>query len=458
MVIKMREFQYDTIVIGFGKGGKTLAAKLAGAGEKVALIEKDDSMYGGTCINVGCIPSKSLIHSAARVQKEASFAQKQESFLLAVKEKRRLIEMLRQKNYDKLNQLDNVTIYHGQGRFVGPRRVEVAGMGETIVLQGEKVLINTGSVPFLPPIPGLDKTNKVYTSAELMDVETLPRRLVIIGGGYIGLEFASMFAAFGSQVTVVQDSGTFLPGEDRDVANAIQAMLQEQGVKLWLNAKTQRIENGANGPVLTVLVEGKERELAADAVLVATGRVPNTKDLNCEAAFIDLTPRGAVVVDEFLRSTAPGVWAMGDVTGGPQHTYISLDDSRIIWDQLTGKGSKNIKMRPHIPYSVFLKIPYSRVGMNETEALASGRSVRIARLPAGAIPKAQVLGAAEGLLKAVIDAETDEILGVMLLCEESYETINVVKVAMDLHGSASFIQNQIFTHPTMTEALNDLFA
>ena len=454
----MRELHYDAVVIGFGKGGKTLAGKLAESGRTVALAEMDAGMYGGTCINVGCIPSKSLIASASRVDPAASGAEKGAAFRAAVAEKRRLTAMLRQKNFDKLDQLANVDIYTGKARFAGPLRVEAALEGETVLLNAKQVFLNTGSTPRLPPIKGLGDTPGVYTSRELMDLDERPGRLVVLGGGYIGLEFASMFAAFGTAVTVLQDSGVFLPKEDEDVAAEIKKLLEAQGVDIRLNTGTRRVEPGPSGPVLTVEREGREERLEADAVLVATGRTPNTAGLNCPAAGVELTPRGAVKVDALLRTTAPNVWAMGDVAGGLQHTYVSLDDSRIVWAQLSGGGTRTAAERKNVPYSVFLRTPYSRVGMNEREARAAGRNVRVVRMPAAAVPKAQVLKASAGFLKAVLDADSGEILGAMLLCEESYETINVVKLAMDLGADYTVLRDQIFTHPTMTEALNDLFA
>lgn len=454
----MKRKQYDAVIIGFGKGGKTLAAKLAGAGKTVALAEMDKNMYGGTCINVGCIPSKSLIISASKSESNASEEKKAAHFHVAVEEKRRLTGMLRKKNFDKLNQLENETIYDGQARFTAPLQVEVTTAEDIFLLDAGQVFINTGSTSFIPPIEGIDETKGVYTSAGLMDLDVLPKKLLILGGGYIGLEFASMFAAFGSQVTILQDSAVFLPREDEDVAAQIQSHLKTQGVNILFNAKTEKFENGESGPVLTVNVEGKAERMEADAVLVATGRVPNTKELNCEAAGIELGARGAVKVDEFLRTTAPNVWALGDVNGGPQHTYVSLDDSRIVWSQLAGDGSYTTAKRKNVPYSVFLHTPYSRVGLNEREALAAGYQVTVAKLPAAAVPKAQVLKAPEGFLKAVIDKNTGKILGAMLLCEESFETINLIKLAMDLGADYTVLRDFIYTHPTMTEALNDLFA
>lgn len=450
----MNSMQYDVIIIGFGKAGKTLAGKFGKAGKSVALIERDPKMYGGTCINVGCIPSKSLIHSAAAADPKAAPQTRFDVYRAAIAEKRRLTAALRQKNYDKLANLPTVTIYDGEARFTGPRQVEVTTETSVLQLTGTQVFINTGSVSRIPPIAGVHDTEGVYTSAGLMDLETFPERLVIIGGGYIGLEFASMYSGFGSQVTVLQDGETFLPKEDRDIAQQIQTILEARGVEFQLGAQIERIETG---PDVVFTRQGVSQRLDADAVLVATGRVPNTADLNCAATGVELTPRGAIQVDAQLRTTAPGVWALGDVTGGLQHTYISLDDSRIVWAQLTGGKANTTEARRNVPYSVFLATPYSRVGMNEQEAAAAGRAVRIAKLPAAAIPKAQVLKQPAGLLKAVIDAETGKILGAMLLCEESYEMINVIKLAMDLDVEYTVLRDRIYTHPTMTEALNDLF-
>ena len=450
----MGNLKYDAVIIGFGKGGKTLAGKLAAIGKRVALVEKDPGMYGGTCINVGCIPSKSLIVSAAGAHAAKTDAEKEAYYRQSILEKRRLTEVLRKKNYSKLASLSNVTVYDGAARFTGPLQVEIKTADEILHIDAGQIFINTGSTPRIPPIAGIQTTRGVYTSAGLMDLDQFPKRLIIIGGGYIGLEFASMYSSFGSEVTVLQDGDSFLPREDEDVAAAIKQLLEEQGITFYLGAKIKKV---TDGPAVLFDWKGQERRLEGDAVLVATGRVPNTQELNCEAAGVRLTPRGAVQVDEFLRTTAENIWAMGDVTGGLQHTYISLDDSRIVWNQLAGGKAYTTAGRKNVPYSVFLSTPYSRVGMNEREAREAGFHIKIATLPAAAIPKAQVLKAPKGLLKAVIDSDTNKILGAMLLCEESYETINVVKLAMDSGADYTVLRDQIFTHPTMTEALNDLF-
>jgi pyruvate/2-oxoglutarate dehydrogenase complex dihydrolipoamide dehydrogenase (E3) component len=451
----MQNKKFDAIIIGFGKGGKTLAGKLASEGKSVALAEMDKNMYGGTCINVGCIPSKSLYTSAAAVSGKGTAVEQDATFKAAIEEKRRVTGFLRGKNYGKLAQNPHVTIYDGHARFTGSHQVEVTTEKETLSLEAPWIFINTGSTSFIPPIPGATETKGVYTSNGMMELDALPRHLVILGGGYIGLEFASMFANFGSKVDVLVDGTIFLPREDRDVAEAIKQRLEKQGVVFHMGAQTKSI---SEGPTLLVAMDGKEEEIKADVVLLATGRVPNTKGLGLENAGIETTPRGAVKVDELLRTTAPGVWAMGDVTGGLQHTYVSLDDFRIVSAQLHGKQEHTTLTRPNIPYSVFLSTPYARIGMNEDEAKKAGLEVKVSKIPTASIPKAQVLRATDGFLKAVIDAKSGKILGVMLLCPESYEMINIVKTAMDLGADYTVLRDQIYTHPTMSEALNDLFS
>lgn len=450
---------YDAVIIGFGKGGKTLAGSLAGMGKKVAMIEKSDKMYGGTCINVGCIPTKSLVNSAKAsvIQKPGSYDEKNRLYWEAVEEKRRLTGMLRKKNFDKLNDLDNVTVYNGLGSFVSANRVKIETAEETLEVEGDQIFINTGSVSVIPPIKGIEGNPYVYTSDSLMELDVLPKRLAIIGGGYIGLEYASMYTDFGAEVTVYQIEDKLIPREDRDIAEAIQKAFEDKGVRFEMNVQTEEIENAGAEAVVHYKKDGAALTAGADAVLIATGRKPNTESLNLEAAGIEKTERGAVKVDEKLRTSVPNIWAMGDVVGGLQFTYVSLDDFRIVKDQLAGSGKRASSDRT-VPYSVFIDPPFSRVGLNEEEAAAQGYNVKIAKLPAAAIPKAQVLRKPVGLLKAVIDADTNKILGAMLFCEESYEMINIVKLAMDAGLDYTVLRDQIFTHPTMSEALNDLFA
>ncbi len=449
----------DAVVIGFGKGGKTLAGALAAAGKEVVLVEQSEKMYGGTCINVACIPTKSLVRSALlSAEQGGTFAEKSARYTAAIERKNRLTEALRQKNYHKLADHPRVTVLLGRASFVDAHRVAVERDGQREELEAEQIFINTGARPFIPPVPGLRESRRVYLSETMLDCRTLPGRMVVIGGGYIGMEFASMYANFGAEVTVVQDGPAFLSREDVEIAAAVLQSLEDRGVRVILDAKVEQIADREQDTVVTVRTAAGTERLPADAVLVATGRRPNTEGLHPEAAGVELSVSGAVKTDERLRTSAPHIWAMGDVTGGMQFTYISLDDSRIVKSQLLGDGARTTENRGAIPYSVFLDPPFSRVGLTEREAREQGCRVRIAKLPVAAIPKAQVLRKPVGLLKAVIDADTDRILGAHLFCEESFEMINTVKVAMDAGLPYTYLRDGVFTHPTMTEAFNDLFA
>jgi len=447
---------YDAIVIGFGKGGKTLTGAMAKMGMNVAIIEKSEMMYGGTCINVGCIPSKSLVTSAAEsaLRPDAPFDEKAQIYAAAVAEKRRVTGFLRGKNYSKLADLPSVDVILGEAGFISPTAVSVKTADGVIELEADKLFINTGAEPIIKDIPGLAGNPKVYTSEALMDEDTLPARLTLIGAGYIGMEFASMYTNFGSAVTVLQDGDKFLPKEDEDIAAAIHDIMEKRGVKFITGAKVKELRGGD----VVYEKDGAEVVLPGDAVLLATGRRANTASLNCAAAGVELTPRGAVQVDEHLKTTAPNIWAMGDVAGGLQFTYVSLDDYRIVLSQLNGHGERTSKNRGNVPYSVFMDTPLSRVGITERDAAEKGLPYRVLKMPAAAVPKAQVLRKTDGMLKAVVNTETGRILGVSLLCVESYEMINTVKLAMDMDAPYTVLRDQIFTHPTMSEALNDLFS
>ena len=449
----------DAVIIGFGKGGKTMAGALGAAGKKVALIEKSDRMYGGTCINVGCIPTKSLVYRAGlAAAKGGSFEEKAAAYKAAMEQKEDLTARLRGKNYQKLDSNPNITVIDGTASFQSPHVVEVEKDGRTFQVEGEQIFINTGSSAFIPPIEGLKGNPYVYTSEGLLNLTELPSRLVIIGGGYIGVEFSSIYASFGSKVTILQDGDIFLPREDEEIAGAVRESLESRGIRVMTGVKVKALEQ-AGGKALVAVDNGKEvQKLEAEAVLVATGRRPNTAGLNLEAAGVEIGPRGGIVTDDSLTTTAPHIYAMGDVRGGLQFTYISLDDFRIVKSKVLGDGSYTLKERGAVPYSVFLIPPFSRVGLSEKEAVEKGYKVKVARLAAAAIPKAQVLEQPAGLLKAVIDEETGLILGAHLFCQESYEMINMVKLAMDAKVPYQVLRDTIYTHPTMSEAFNDLFA
>lgn len=451
--------KYDAVIIGFGKGGKTLAGFLAGKGQNVALVEKSDKMYGGTCINVGCIPSKKLVNSTKVLKDKglSSIEDKEKFYAESIENKNTLIGALRGKNYEMLASKENITVYDGTGSFVSKNVVNVEKNGENIQIEGEKIFINTGSTTIIPNIKGVKESNYVYTSTSLMELKELPKKLTIIGAGYIGLEFASMYSEFGSEVTVIDMSDRLMPREDEEIAERVKAILEAKGIKFLLKSKIEEISDRNDKGYVKISGENGESEVESDAILVAIGRKPNTEGLNLEAAGVKTDERGAVAVDETLKTTADNIWAMGDVKGGLQFTYISLDDFRIIRDNVYGNGSRTINDRNVIPYSVFINPPLSRVGMTEKEAVEKGYEVKTGRLEAMAIPKGKIEGVTDGLLKTVVDAKTDKILGCTLLCNTSHEMINVVAAAIKAEQKYTFLKDMIFTHPTMSEALNDLF-
>ena len=451
--------KYDAVIIGFGKGGKTLAGFLAGKGQNVALIEKSDKMYGGTCINVGCIPSKKLVNST-KVLKDKGLSgieDKEKFYAESIENKNTLIGALRGKNYEMLASKENITVYDGTGSFVSKNVVNVENNGENVQIEGEKIFINTGVATIIPNIKGLKESNYVYTSTSIMELKELPKKLTIIGAGYIGLEFASMYSEFGSEVTVIDMGDRLMPREDEEIAERVKAILEAKGIKFLLKSKIEEISDRNDKGYVKISGENGESEVESDAILVAIGRKPNTEGLNLEAAGVKTDERGAVAVDETLKTTADNIWAMGDVKGGLQFTYISLDDFRIIRDNVYGNGNRTINDRNVIPYSVFINPPLSRVGMTEKEAVEKGYEVKTGRLEAMAIPKGKIEGVTDGLLKTVVDAKTDKILGCTLLCNTSHEMINVVAAAIKAEQKYTFLKDMIFTHPTMSEALNDLF-
>ena len=453
---------FDVIIIGFGKGGKTLAAEFAKRGQKVAIIERSDKMYGGTCINIGCIPTKTLVHQAkmASALKDATFEERSEFYRNAVSVKGSVTSALRNKNYHNLADNPNVTVYTGIGSFVSADVVAVRTATEEIRLTSKQIIINTGAETVIPPIEGVAGNPFVYTSTSIMELADLPRRLVIIGGGYIGLEFASMYASFGSQVTVLESYPELIAREDRDIAASVKETLEKKGIFFRMNAKVQSV-NRVEDKAIVTFADSQTNEvfvLEADAVLLATGRRPNTKDLNLEVAGVEVDVRGAIIVDEYLKTTNPNIRAVGDVKGGLQFTYISLDDYRIVREDLFGDKERRTGDRNPVSYSVFIDPPLSRIGLNEEEARRQNRDIIVKKLPVMAIPRAKTLGETDGLLKAIIDKNTGKILGCVLFAPDSGEVINTVAVAMKTGQDYTFLRDFIFTHPSMSEALNDLFS
>ena len=453
--------QYDAIIIGFGKGGKTLAAELANRGWKIALIERSDKMYGGTCINVACIPTKALIHEAeiSGIMYQGDYKKQSNFYKLAIARKDKLTSFLRDKNFDDLANRPNVTIYTGTASFICPDTVKVTLPDEEIELQGKEIFINTGSTSIIPAIDGIRDSKRVYTSSTLLDMELLPQHLIIVGGGYIGLEFASMYAEFGSKVTILEGGRFFMPREDRDIANSVREVLERKGIEIRLNARAQSIHDTADGVTLayTVASVGSPYCIVEDAVLLVTGRKPMIDGLNLQAAGVQVDSQGAIITDVHLHTTTPHIWAMGDVKGGPQFTYVSLDDYRIIRNKLFGDKERTTEDRNPLAYSVFIDPPLAHVGLTEEEAIKKGYSFKVSRLPATAVARARTLQKVDGMLKAIVDAHTGKIMGCTLFCADASEMINIVNVAMKSGQHYSFLRDFIFTHPSMSEVLNQLF-
>ena len=443
------------LIIGFGKAGKTLAGFLGSRGESVVLVEKDKRMYGGTCINVGCIPSKFLSNKATL--RKVSNLDNETYYKETVTAKKELIAKLNKANYDKVAGVPNVKIIDGIASFVNADVVEVKTDSEVVQIQAERIFINTGLVPVVPKIEGLNLSERIHTSETIMDMETFPESLAIVGSGYIGLEFTSTYSLFGSKVTIFGDNPKFLPRDDEDIAELVKTELETQGAEFKLGVKVKKFVEEADGVNLYFEnADGKEEVKKFSAVLVATGRRPDTAELALDKAGVILGEHGEIKVNDRLETNVPHIYALGDVHGGLQFTYLSLDDFRIIKSVLFNDGKYNLNERKHIPFNVFVIPSLAKVGMNETEAKAAGVSYKLAKLSVMAIPKAKILGNQSGLFKVLIDENTGKILGANLFGVEAHEIINLFTLAMNEGISYESLRDQIYTHPTMAESFNDL--
>lgn len=455
--------KFDAIIIGFGKGGKTLAGDLATRGQKVALIEKSQEMYGGTCINQACIPTKILENKSSIIRRQNldTFNEKEIKYEESINQKEELISKLRMANYNKLNSNENITIFTGLGSFINENTVKVKTIdGEILTLQGEKIFINTGSKPNIPDIKGIENSNIVYTNETLMKLKKLPKKITIIGAGYIGLEFAGIYSSFGSEVTVINTYSTILPKEDNDDAQEVVNILQKRNVNFLNNVSIVEIKEENQLAKLIYMQNGEdeEKELSSDIILVATGRKANIEGLSLEKANIKLDSRGFIKVNEKLETTTKNIWALGDVNGGPQFTYISLDDYRIIRNHLFEDKTRKTSDRKNVPNALFLDPAFSRVGLNIKEAKAKRYNILVAKMEAQAIPRAKQIGKTDGFIKIVIDKDSEKILGATMICEESSEIIHLIQLAIDMGVKYTYLRDRIYAHPTMTEALNDLLS
>ncbi|CAM2740570.1 oxydoreductase [Legionella steigerwaltii] len=458
--------EFDVIVLGGGKGGKTLAVDLAKTGQRVAMVE--DNQIGGTCINVACIPTKTLVQSAKIAHYcrsasdyglEATLAPVDFKAIRARKDA--VIHAMREANLKQF--LDSgMDLMLGRGHFVGTKTIEVSLSSprdgqKVLKITADKIFINTGALPFIPPIPGLDKI-KYYTNDSLMNVDHVPKHLLIIGGGYIGLEFAQLFRRLGADVTVIEADSQFLGREDRDIAEQVLNTLTKEGIHIVLDTKINSIREEHGEVLLNVNQNGKSELIRGSDVLVAVGRTANTAGLHLEKTGVELDERGFIKVNDYLETTAKGIWALGDVKGGAQFTHLSLDDYRLVRHNLQNPQKKHSVQGRLIPYTVFLDPELARIGITEAQALAQGHTLKIAKIPAAVIPRAKTQGETTGLLKAVIDAKTDHILGVSIFCVEAGEILGVIQLAMELGMPYQKLRDVMFAHPTLVESINLWFA
>jgi pyruvate/2-oxoglutarate dehydrogenase complex dihydrolipoamide dehydrogenase (E3) component len=451
--------QYDAIIIGSGQGGKPLATTLGKAGWKTALIERDQ--IGGTCINYGCTPTKTMFNSARvayLARRAADFGVHHGDVTVNMKEvrarKQRVVEDFRSGGLKGVQRTPNLELINGSARFVGPHDLEVLlNDGTKRSISSEKIFINTGGRPFQPPIEGLSDVSTL-DSTSIMELEELPEHLLVLGGGYIGLEFGQMFRRFGSEVTIIQRGNQLLGREDEDVAAAVLQVMEEDGIKVLLDWEAVRVSQDGAQIRLTVRTANLEQELAGTHLLVAVGRRPNVDDLNLAAAGIESDKLGNIVVNSKLETNAPGVYALGDVKGGPQFTHISYDDFRIIRTNLLEGGNATTDDRL-IPYTVFIDPQLGRIGLSEAEA--KGRNIRIAKLPMDHAARAIEMSETRGFMKAIVDADTNQILGAAILGVEGGELMSMFEIAMMGKLPYTVLKDAIFAHPTLAESLNNLF-
>ncbi len=459
----MREKKrYEAVVIGSGQGGVPLAMTLAHKGLKTALIES--RFIGGTCVNYGCTPTKTMVASARVahiVQKAADYGVTIEGMkvdLQKVRERKRsIVNMFRSSNEKSLASAENLDLIRGTARFVDAHTLEITDSETTVSIEAEKIFINTGTSPRIPRLQGIEDI-PFLDNETVMELAKLPRHLIVLGGGYVGLEFGQMFRRFGSSVTIVQRGPQLLVREDEDVSEEIRSLFVSEGIEVLLKANVQSISRDEKGDIaLRVAVGERIQTISGSHLLVATGRVKSTKELNPQGAGIQTDDHGAIIVNDRLETSVDNVWALGDVKGGPAFTHISYDDYRIISRNLFGDG-KGSTVGRIVPYTVFIDPQLGRVGMTEREALASGRKIRIASLPMKRVARALETDETRGLMKAEIDADTGEILGFAMFGIQGGEVAGAVQIAMMGQLPYSALRDSAFAHPTLVEALNNLFS
>jgi pyruvate/2-oxoglutarate dehydrogenase complex dihydrolipoamide dehydrogenase (E3) component len=455
--------RYDAVVIGAGQGGGPLASAMARAGRKTALIEREH--IGGTCINEGCTPTKTMVASARvayLARRAAHYGVRTGPIsvdLAKVRQRKRdIVASFRGGSERHIIQTPNLDLLRGEASFTGPDALSVSlNGGERVALAADLIVLNTGARPGLPPLPGLGQV-PTLNSTTIMELDMVPDHLLVLGGSYVGLEFAQMFARFGSQVTIVQRSEQLLSREDTDVAEAVATILREDGLEVLLATKTLSTAQAGDGRVqLAVAAPDGERTLTGSHVLVALGRTPNTEHLNLSATGVRADAHGFIQVSDRLETSVPGIYAIGDVNGGPAFTHISYDDYRVLRTNLLEGGNITTTGRL-VPYTVFIDPQLGRIGLSEAEARAQGRNVRVAKMPMSHVARALEVDEPRGFMKAVVDADTQQILGAAILGIEGGELMSMLQIAMMGHVPYPVLREAIFAHPTLAESFNNLFA
>jgi pyruvate/2-oxoglutarate dehydrogenase complex dihydrolipoamide dehydrogenase (E3) component len=457
----MEPEHFDAIVLGTGQAGKPLALDLGAAGRRTAVVEREH--VGGTCVNVGCTPTKTMVASARvayLARRAAEYGVRCDPVAVDMTQirqrKQAIVDNFRSGGQRRLEKAENVELIFGEGRFIAPKVVEVKlRSGGTRTLTADAIFINTGARPARPAIDGLDSIGAL-DSTSIMELSVLPEHLLILGGGYIGLEFGQMFRRFGSVVTVVQRGKQLLAREDADVAEEVRKILEEDGIEVLLRTETTRVQAAPGGVVLQLRGPSGGRTVAGSHLLVAAGRVPNSGALNLSAAGVHIDARGRIPVNDRLETNVAGIYALGDINGGPAFTHISYDDYRIIRDNLLHGGQSTTRNRL-VPYTVYIDPQLGRVGLTEQEARAHGRKIRIAKIPTSWVARALEMAETRGLIKAVVDAETRQILGAAVLAVEGGEIMSMIEIAMMGKLPYTALENGIFAHPTLAEGLNTLF-
>ncbi|NLT44015.1 MAG: mercuric reductase [Thermotogaceae bacterium] len=454
--------KFDAIVIGSGQGGTPLSLSLAEAGWKVALIER--KAVGGTCVNEGCTPTKTMIASARiahLVRRAGDFGVHAGEFSLdlerVVQRKREVVESFREGSKKRILDSPNLSLIEGSARFVRERQLEVTLLnGRMEFLEADTIVINTGTRPARPEIKGLDNV-VAHDSTSIMELDELPEHLIIVGGGYVGLEFGQMFRRFGSKVTIIQRDKQLLSREDEDIASMILEIMKDEGIEVLLDTEPLEVDSvGGNKISLTLQSSEKETTVVGSHLLLAAGRLPNTPDLDLEKTGIEIDGRGFIRVNSRLETTSKGVYAIGDVKGGPAFTHISYDDFRILKQNLLNGGSSTIEER-FVPYVVFIDPQLGRIGLSEKEASSQGRDFRVAKLPFDRVARAIETDETRGMMKALVDSKTDQIIGAAILGVEGGEIMSAIQIAMMGGLPYTSLREGVFAHPTLVESLNNLF-